>query len=117
MGDPRSVPEIGAAVELLEEWEKALADPGAADLFAQALEQLDDYVEAEPDTPHRTFIDNLRRSNLRRLLSQISRVRASDLGNWAGYSVVLTSRREVGALVGEQPELKAGLDAFVDAHR
>jgi len=117
MGDPRSVPEIGAAVELFGEWEKALDDPGAADLFTQALEQLDDYVEAEPDTPHRSFIENVRLANIRRLLTQLSRVRASDLGNWAGYTVVLTSRPEVPTVVARQPQLKAVLDAFVEAHR
>lgn len=117
MGDPRSVPEIGAAIELFEEWEKAVGDPGAADLFARALEQLDDYLDAEPDTPHRTFIANIRIANIRRLLVQLSRVRPGDLGNWAGYAAVLTSRPEVRTVLSRQPELKTAVDAFVEAHR
>ena len=117
MGDPRSVPEIGAALELFEEWEKAVGDPGAADLFTQALEQLDDHLDAGPDMPHRKFIDNIRVANIRRLLVQLSRVRPGDLGNWAAYAVVLSSRPEVAAVLARQPELKAGVDAFLDAHK
>ena len=113
MGDPRSVPEIGAALRLFEQWEKALGDPGAADLFAQALEQLDDCEEAE----HATFIRNVRLANTRRLLNQLSRVRVSDLANWAGYSAILQSSAEAQAVIAQQPELRNVLDAFVQAHR
>lgn len=113
MGDPRSVPEIGAAIELFEQWEKAPGDPGAADLFAQALEQLDDCEEPE----HAAFIRNVRLANTRRLLNQLSRVRVSDLANWAGYSAILASSAEARAVIAEQPELRNVLEAFVEAHK
>lgn len=113
MGDPRSVPEIGAALELFARWEKAPDDPGAADLFSKALEQLDDCGEQE----HQAFSRNVRLANTRRLLNQLSRVRVSDLANWAGYSAILRSSPEVERVAAEQPELKNVLDAFVDAHR
>jgi hypothetical protein len=113
MGDPRSVPEIGAALELFARWEKAPDDPGAADLFTRALEQLDDCEEPE----HQAFIHNIRLANIRRLLSQLSRVRPGDLASWVGYTVILESRGEVQALIAERPELKKAVQAFVEAHR
>lgn len=113
MGDPRSVPEIGAALELFSRWEKAPDDPGAADLFTRALEQLADCEEQE----HQAFIRNVRLANTRRLLNQLSRVRVSDLANWAGYSAILQSSGEAQSVIAEQPELKKVLDAFVEAHR
>jgi hypothetical protein len=113
MGDPRSVPEIGAALRLFEAWEKAVDDPGAAELLQQAFEQLDDYAEDE----HEAFVRNVRLANTRRLLNQLSRVRVSDLANWAGYSAILQSSAEAQAVIAQQPELGKVLDAFVDAHR
>ena len=113
MGDPRSVPEIGAALELFEQWERAVNDPGAAELLQQAFEELEDYEGSE----YRAFVQNVRRANIRRLLTQLSRVRVGDLANWAGYTVILESNPEVQTVIAEQPELKSLLDAFVDAHR
>ena len=96
MGDPRSVPEIGAA-----------------DLFARALEQFDDCGEQE----HRAFIRNVRVAKTRRLLNQISRVRVGELANWAGYSAILQSSAEAQTVIAEHPELRKVLDAFLDAHK
>ncbi|HET7672427.1 MAG TPA: hypothetical protein VFK84_18610 [Burkholderiales bacterium] len=112
MGDPRSVPEIGAALELFDRWERAPGDPGAADLFARALEHLDDCEEPE----HHAFIRNVRLANTRRLLNQLSRVRVSDLANWAGYGAILQSSAEAQTVIAEHPDLRKVLDAFLDAH-
>ena len=57
--DPRSVPEIREASALFETWERNPRNPGAAQRFGEAVQMLDDYLECEPDSPHRPFIENL----------------------------------------------------------
>ena len=55
-GDPRSVPEIQEAVTLFETWEASVASPAAASRFAEAVQILDDYLESEPNSPHKACV-------------------------------------------------------------
>src|SRR5688572_7596224 len=51
----RSVPEIRAAIALFEAWEASINEVNAAKRFGEAMQLLDDYLESEPDSPHRQF--------------------------------------------------------------
>lgn len=64
----RDVPEIREAIALFESWEKSINDSAAARRFTEAVQLLDDYLEAEPETPYRELIRNLKTSNTRSLL-------------------------------------------------
>jgi hypothetical protein len=111
---PRSVPEIREAVALFESWERSINDLHAAKGFTEAVQILDDYLECEPDTPHRSFIQNLRLSNTRRLLQQLARVDKNDFSLWLEYAlaVLATVDKEAESVMAANPDLRKDLDSF-----
>lgn len=113
--NPRSVPEIREAIRLFEAWEANVVDPTAAGRFAEAVQILDDYLEAEPDNPHEAFVRNLKVSNTRRLLQLLKRVDKNDVSSWMEYihAVLLTLKDEAAAITAQNPDLKEDFDAFV----
>jgi hypothetical protein len=112
---PRSVPEIREAIALFEKWERAINDYNSAKAFTEAIELLDDYLECEPDTPHKAFIQNLRVSNTRRLLQLLTQVDKKDFGLWLEYALAAATEvdEEAQALLTAQPELRKDFDAFM----
>jgi hypothetical protein len=112
---PRSIPEIREAISLFERWEADVKGPAAAGRFAEAVELLDDYLEAEPDSPHQRFVQNLKVSNTRRLLQLLKGVDKNDVSSWMEYvSVVfLVLKDEVEALMAAHPEVKEDFEAFL----
>jgi hypothetical protein len=112
---PRSVPEIREAIALFETWEGSINDLHAAKGFTEAVQILDDYLECEPDSPHRQFIQNLRLSNTRQLLQQLARVDRKDFSLWLEYalSVLAVVEKEADSVAAAHPELKKDLDSFL----
>lgn len=115
LGGPRSVPEIREAIALFEKWEAGITDPAAAARFAEAVQLLEDYLEVEPESPHKRFVQNLKVANTRRLLQLLKQVDASDVSSWMEYvhAVALALGEEAEALMTRHPELKKDFDAFV----
>jgi hypothetical protein len=111
---PRSVPEIREAIALFESWERSVNDLHAANGFTEAVQILDDYLECEPGTPHRGFIQNLRISNTRRLLQQLARVDKRDFSLWLEYALAALAAvdKEAESVMAANPELRKDLDAF-----
>jgi hypothetical protein len=107
--------EIREAIALFEAWERAISDVRAAERFTEALQLLDDYLECEPDSPHKPFIQNLRVSNTRRLLQQLARVEKKDFGLWLEYALVVAGiiDDEVASVMAAQPELRKDVDSFL----
>jgi hypothetical protein len=114
MQGARSVPEIREAVALFEAWERSVNDVHAARGFTEAVQILEDYLECEPDTPHRWFIQNLKLSNTRRLLQQLARVDKKDFSLWLEYALAALSAvdKEVASVMAANPDLAKDLDAF-----
>jgi hypothetical protein len=112
---PRNVPEIREAIALFEAWERDASDLHAAKGFSEAVEILDDYLECEPESPHRPFIENLRLSNTRRLLQQLARVDKKDFSLWLEYALAALAAvdEEAASVVAAHPELKGELDSFM----
>ena len=110
----RSVPEIREAIALFESWERSINDLHAAKGFTEAVQILEDYLECEPDTPHRSFIQNLKLSNTRRLLQQLARVDRKDFSLWLEYALAALSAvdKEVASVMAANPDLGKDLDAF-----
>lgn len=115
----REVPEIREAIALFESWEKSISDYHSARRFTEAVELLDDYLEAEPGTPHRELIRNLKTSNTRRLLQHLARVDRKDFAVWVEYALVVLSlvEKEAASVMATQPELKKDFDAFLGVWR
>jgi hypothetical protein len=113
--DPRGVPEIREAIALFESWEHWAGDLNAAKRFTEAVQLLEDYLECEPESPHKTFIQNLRLSNTRRLLQQLARVERKDFALWLEYALAVMSvvDKEAESVMAIHPELKKDLDDFL----
>ncbi len=112
---PRSVPEIREAIALFEAWEASINHADAAKRFTEAMQLLGDYLDYEPDSPHRQFVKNLRLSNTRRLLQQLAKVDRKDFGLWLEYALAVMAvvDQEAAPVIAANPELKADLDAFL----
>jgi hypothetical protein len=112
---PRTVPEIREAIALFESWERSINDLHAAKGFTQAVQILDDYLECEPETPHKAFIQNLRLSNTRRLLQQLARVDEKDFSLWLEYALAVLAAvdKEAQSVMAANPELRKDLDSFM----
>jgi hypothetical protein len=112
---PRSVPEIREAIELFEAWEASINDVNAAKRFGEAMQLLDDYLDYEPDSPHRQFIQNLRISNTRRLLQQLAAVDRKDFGLWLEYALaaMALADKEAASVLAANPQLRTDLDSFL----
>ena len=113
--NPRSVPEIREASALFEAWEQNLRDPSAAQRLAEAVQLLDDYLDCEPGSPHRPFIENLKLANARRLLRLLGEVDRSDLATWVEYADVLVRllEQEMQAAIAADASLKGAFEAFL----
>jgi hypothetical protein len=111
----RNVPEIREAIELFEKWERGFNDPAAAAHFTEALELLAGYLEGEPDSAHRSFIQNLRLTNTRRLLQLLVQVDKRDFGLWLEYAMAVATLvdKEAASVMAAQPALKKDYDAFL----
>ena len=112
---PRSVPEIREAIELFEAWEASINDVNAAKRFGEAMQLLDDYLDYEPGSPHRQFIQNLRISNTRRLLQQLATVDRKDFGLWLEYALaaMALADKEAASVIAANPQLRTDLDCFL----
>ena len=114
MASARNVPEIREAVALFQSWERSINDLHAAKGFTEAVQVLEDYLECEPDTPHRAFIQNLKLSNTRRLLQQLARVDRKDFSLWLEYALAALSAvdKEAQSVMAANPDLRKDLDSF-----
>ena len=112
---PREVPEIREAIGLFEAWERDTGDVHAAKGFTEAVQVLEDYLECEPDSPHRRFIENLRLSNTRRLLQQLARIDKKDFSLWLEYALAALAavEREAASVIAADQALKGELDSFM----
>jgi hypothetical protein len=110
----RAVPEIRQAVALFEAWERSINDVHAAGRFTEAVQILDDYLECEPDSPHKAFIHNLRLSNTRRLLQQLARLDKRDFSLWLEYALAVLASvdNEAQSVIAADPGLRKDLDSF-----
>jgi hypothetical protein len=111
---PREVPEIREAIALFEAWEASINDLNAAKGFTEAVQILDDFLESEPETPHRTFVQNLKISHTRRLLQQLAKLDKADFSLWLEYAVsaVAVVSNEAESLIKANPDLEADFASF-----
>jgi hypothetical protein len=116
--NPRNVPEIRIAVEMLEEYERSALDYNAARKFVDAIRMLNEFLECEPESPHKAFIQRLKVSHTRSMLKNLSEVSRKDQMAWVGHvAMLMTVDAEAKSLSDAAPELKADYDAFIDVWR
>ena len=112
--EPRNIPEIAEAIELLEEFEGHLPDVSNIDLFYAAIGILNEYVEEYPDTPHMNFITNLKMSYTRRILQHLKSIDSSEIDTWFNILIALIKvKDEFEALSTVNRDFKDNYDDFL----
>ncbi|GAO37339.1 hypothetical protein SCT_2760 [Sulfuricella sp. T08] len=109
-------PYLNDALRLFEQSE-GKTDPSRKFIaLEEALELVDLVLEdSSLPQPDRELAENLRHSNIRRLLSQLVGMRGIQFGDWFNYIDLLLMRREheVKTILDEDSSLKEGYQAFV----
>jgi hypothetical protein len=87
-------------------------------LLEEALDLTDD-LSAPPDSAEQTIASNLRRSNLHRLLAQLTSMRNLEAKAWFNYIrlFLLRLEPEVQAILSSDPSLRESHRKFVDLWR
>lgn len=112
--------ELEAIRHLFEAAEKESAPDKKLSLLEAALDCFDDFVADNKGLPELEVAENMRRSNLRRLLTQLAGMRRDiDLTEWFGYIKVffLRVQPEVASITSVDPLLHQSYRSFVDLWR
>lgn len=113
--NPDSIPEIREAITLFQSYERAGASFEDARKFEIAVQTLDDYLEENPNTPHRVFIQNLKFSYTRRLMERIASVNKTDLETSLKHIVLVAAsvKTEAEKIMAQFPEQKREWDLLI----
>jgi hypothetical protein len=113
--DPKTIPEIREAIRLFEEFERSSYSYTEANKFNEAVDLLNDYLDSEPDSIYKDYIQRLRLSYTRSLLRNLARVDKADFISWGQYVfTIFKVKGEADALMLKFPELKADFDEFLN---
>lgn len=108
--------DLGDTRRLLEQAECETDPVRKFAALEEALDFLDDYIaDLATSDLERTYANNLRRSNVRRLLKQLVEMRGIQFDVWFSYIRLLLLRLEpeVKAILEEDPSLKSDYSEFV----
>jgi hypothetical protein len=103
------------AVELLKSFEKLDYHSKRTRDFEDAIEILNNHLRATPDTSHKQFIANLKRTYTRKLLEQIPSLFTLDIDDWFDYCklLLMSVPNETGELSKEDPHLGQNAKKFI----
>ena len=108
--------DLGYTRRLLEQAERETDPARKFASLEEALDVLDDYIaNAATSDPDRTYANNLRRSNVRRLLKQLVEMRGIQFDIWSSYIrlFLLRLEPEVKAILENDASVKSGYSDFV----
>ena len=106
--------EIREAVSLLEAFEKAADPVDEISSFSDGIDILNQFLEAQPDSPHARRAANLKRAHTRRFLARVPSLGHVDMDEWLQLLVPLLVKvpQEVRELRAEHPEFRASFKRF-----
>jgi len=112
---PMDIREITEAVEMLDEFDKSLPSVEKIDYFEDGIQLLNDYLADNPETPHATFINNLKTTHTKRLLQFLTTIDSSNMVSWLKVTIALfEAKDEMEKLAETYPDLKTDYDKFID---
>jgi hypothetical protein len=114
MTKPMDIEEVAEAVEMLEAFDTSLPSVEKIDYFQDGIQLLNDYLADNPETPHATFINNIKARHTRRLLQFLTTIDSSNMLSWFKViGALLEAREELEKLYATYPGLKSDYDRFV----
>jgi hypothetical protein len=115
---PNLPDEIVQARKLFEKYEKSQDKDTRTTFFVEAIELLNSYEDAYPENPHKTLIENLKKTYLRKLLKDLPMVPAENMDEWYGYvDVIIHGGDVLVKVLNEEPALKENLESFIAIYR
>lgn len=107
--------EIKDVVELLESFEKSDNHQHRTRDFIDAIEVINEYVSANPESSRKPFIQNLKSTYIHRLLQQLPNFRDITFKDWFHYFVLFIELdKDIKILIESNPDLKKGKSDFLD---
>ena len=84
--------------------------------FGEAIHILDDYLAVEPETEHKDFIENIKRTYTRKLLEGLHGLLGADMETWFQYIHLLLVKapNEVEFNIREHPQLDKDYQGFME---
>lgn len=113
---PRELPEdVSEAIDLLSSFEKSNDHSQKTRDFADAIDILNDFLRHNPESPHASYVRNLKVTYTRRLLEQLPKLATLNIDDWFSYSVplLLNASGDVDAAINGNPDLEQNLKAFL----
>ena len=108
--------ELEEARQLFERAERETDPDRKFAALEEALDLVDDFAGEHPaESPELLFAKNLRRSNLHRLLLQLTDMRNLQINSWFKYIKLLLLRvePEIASILASEPSLRTAHRKFV----
>lgn len=112
--NPREIPEIKEADELLREAEKTFPSHESSELFQEAFQSLNDFLQLEAPTPEiAKFVNSLKLSYARSVVSHLKDIDTKDFDKYVHYMIVLLLHmdNELKSLRTANPEIGKAFDS------
>lgn len=106
--------EIGEARASFSKYEKSKDHLERTRHFEDAINTLDDSLADNPDSPHKSLVQNLKLTYMRKLLEELPLLGALSYDDWGHYILLLYIDLEVkkNVIIQESPSLRKNLEDF-----
>ena len=109
--------ELQEARILVDKSEKAINLRSAMEFIDEAIDIMNDYLEDNPEFPHKSFIRNQRVSSAQILLKKLRYIDELLFEDWVYCKEVLEKlKSEIEEIVQDDPSLNDGLNDFLDRY-
>ena len=111
--------DLVEAVQFLKFFEESSVHTKRTRAFEDAIEIFNSHLQDAPDTSHKLFIKNLKRTYTRKLLEQLPSFFTLDIYDWFGYCklLLISVQNESEEIGKEYPHLKQNAEKFIEVWR
>lgn len=111
--------EIDEAANLLKKFERSQDHSKRTNFFSEAVEILNSYLEAFPDSSQQGYISRIKLAYTKKLLEELPSLGAVDLIEWFSYIRLLHIQvtNEVDLLSKENKNLRRNVKQFNELYR
>lgn len=116
---PQLPEDLKKAVGLLENSEKESNRSLRMRAFKDAVDILNDHLNIGPDSPHKSFVENIKLTYTRKFLEELTKLFNADIEVWFDYTqlFLLKVPKEVEVNIEKHPQLKKDYEKFIGIWR
>ena len=114
----RELPEdLKEAVKLFAKSEKESNYFLQTRAFEDALDILNEHLGNYPDSPHESFIENIKLTYTRKFLEELDNLLGADIDTWFGcVHLLFKGKKQVEANIEKDAQLKRNYKRFMGVH-